>query len=79
LGGGKFAGDELEPDNRELLSASIFHRLGAVRRNAGDTDVAFSRNEVLTERTDIVGTAFLGLTVGCARLALPRFGGQAAG
>jgi hypothetical protein len=26
-----------------------------------------SRNEVLTERTDVLGTAFLGLTVGCAR------------
>ena len=63
----QLAGDELDANNHELLSASIFHRIGAVRRNAGDTDVAFSRNEVLTERTDIIGTAFLGLTVGCAR------------
>ena len=63
----QIAGDELDSGDHELLSASIFHRLGAVRRNAGDSDVAFSRNEVLTERTDIVGTAFLGLTVGCAR------------
>src|SRR5581483_5116637 len=44
-----------------------FHRLGPVRRNAGNPDIALSRNEVLTERTDIVGTAFLGLTIGCAR------------
>ena len=63
----QLAGDELEPENRELQAASIFHRLGAVRRNAGNPDIALSRNEVLTERTDIVGTAFLGLTVGCAR------------
>ncbi len=63
----QLAGDELGPENHELLSASIFHRLGAVRRNAGNPDIALSRNEVLTERTDIVGTAFLGLTVGCAR------------
>jgi hypothetical protein len=63
----QIAGDELDPDNREFQTASSFHRLGAVRRNAGNPDIALSRNEVLTERTDIVGTAFLGLTVGCAR------------
>jgi len=61
------AGDEIEPESHECLTASIFHRLGPVRRNAGNPEIALSRNEVLTERTDIVGTAFLGLTVGCAR------------
>ncbi|MFM8471648.1 MAG: DUF1549 and DUF1553 domain-containing protein [Limisphaerales bacterium] len=63
----QLAGDELDPASRELQTASIFHRLGAVRRNAGNPEIALSRNEVLTERTDIVGTAFLGLTIGCAR------------
>jgi hypothetical protein len=63
----QLAGDEVDPENPELLTASIFHRLGAVRRNAGNAEVASSRNEVLTERTDILGAAFLGLTVGCAR------------
>lgn len=63
----QIAGDEIEPENRECLTASIFHRLGPVRRNAGNTDIALSRNEVLTERTDIIGSAILGLTVGCAR------------
>ena len=63
----QLAGDELDPASRELQTASIFHRLGAVRRNAGNPEIALSRNEVLTERTDIVGTAFLGLTLGCAR------------
>ncbi len=63
----QLAGDEIEPENRECLTASIFHRLGPVRRNAGNTDIALSRNEVLTERTDIIGSAILGLTVGCAR------------
>src|SRR5258707_7702266 len=47
--------------------AAGFHRLGAVRRNAGNQKVSASRNEVLTERTDIIASAFLGLTVGCAR------------
>ncbi len=63
----QIAGDEIAPEDRECQTASIFHRLGPVRRNAGNPDIALSRNEVLTERTDIIGTAFLGLTVGCAR------------
>src|SRR5207237_2478222 len=53
--------------HEELLIASGFHRLGAVRRNAGNQEVASSRNEVLTDRTDIIGAAFLGVTLGCAR------------
>ncbi len=65
----QLAGDELaaESKEQEQLIAAGFHRLGAVRRNAGNAEVAFSRNEVLTERTDVIGAAFLGLTVGCAR------------
>lgn len=63
----QIAGDELDPDNRELQTAAIFHRLGTVRRNAGNPEIALSRNEVLTERTDIIGTAMLGMTMGCAR------------
>lgn len=61
------AGDEIRPHDPEFQAAAIFHRLGAVRRNAGNPEIALSRNEVLTERTNIVGEAFLGLTVGCAR------------
>lgn len=63
----QLAGDEIDPDDSQLLAASVFHRLGPVRRNAGNPEIALSRNEVLTERTDIIGEAFLGLTVGCAR------------
>ncbi len=63
----QIAGDELAPGDREYETASIFHRLGPVRRNAGNPEIALSRNEVLTERTDILGATFLGLTVGCAR------------
>jgi len=61
------AGDETDPSRHESLIAAGFHRLGPVRRNAGNQDVAGSRNEVLTDRTDIVGAAFLGMTMGCAR------------
>jgi len=66
----QIAGDELEPEDQNDHQGQVaagFHRLGPVRRNAGNTDVAFSRNEVLTEMTDAVGATFLGLTVGCAR------------
>lgn len=63
----QIAGDELASEDTEGKTAAIFHRLGPVRRNAGNPEIALSRNEVLTERTDVIGAAFLGLTVGCAR------------
>lgn len=63
----QLAGDEVGPDDVERRSAAIFHRLGPVRRNAGNPEIALSRNEVLTERTDIIGDVFLGLSVRCAR------------
>ena len=68
LAGDEMAGgDARDERGRETLTAAGFHRLGAVRRNAGNQEVASSRNEILTERTDIVGSAFLAMTVGCAR------------
>jgi hypothetical protein len=63
----QIAGDEIGPEDAECQTAAVFHRLGPVRRNAGNPEIALSRNEVLTERTDILGAAFMGLTVGCAR------------
>jgi hypothetical protein len=63
----QLAGDELDPDRQEFLIAAGFQRLGPLRKNAGNQEVASSRNEVLVEMTNIVGSAFLGQTVGCAR------------
>ncbi|HSQ57611.1 MAG TPA: DUF1549 domain-containing protein, partial [Gemmata sp.] len=63
----QLAGDELAPDSDELRIAAGFNRLGPVRRNAGNQELAFSRNEVLTEMADAAGAVFLGLTVACAR------------
>ncbi len=63
----QLAGDEREDPKQDQLIAAGFHRFGPVRRNAGNPDIALSRNEVLTERTDIIGSAFMGLTMGCAR------------
>jgi hypothetical protein len=63
----QLAGDEMDPANKTYLVASGFNRLGPLRKNAGNQDVASSHNEVMTEMTNIVGAAFLGVTVGCAR------------
>ncbi len=69
----QLAGDELDPHQDELLIASGFNRLGPLRKNAGNQEVASSRNEVLTEMTNIVGSAFLGATIGCARCHNHKF------
>ncbi len=63
----QLAGDEMDPQNEMYMVASGFNRLGPLRKNAGNQNVASSRNEVLTEMTNVVGAAFLGVTVGCAR------------
>ncbi|MEX2260755.1 MAG: DUF1549 and DUF1553 domain-containing protein [Bryobacteraceae bacterium] len=63
----QIAGDEIAPKEEETLIASGFNRLGPLRKNAGNQEVASSRNEVLTEMTNAVGSALLGVTLGCAR------------
>jgi len=63
----QLAGDELNPRNETYRIATGFNRLGPLRKNAGNQEVASSRNEVLTEMTNIVGAGFLGVTLGCAR------------
>jgi hypothetical protein len=63
----QLAGDELDARSEGLRVASGFQRLGPLRKNAGNQEVASSRSEVLTEMTNIVGAAFLGVTIGCAR------------
>lgn len=63
----QLAGDEIDTKNHEMLVASSFNRLGPYRRNAGNQDKAYIRNEILTEMTNVIGSAFLGVTLGCAR------------
>src|SRR5256714_11067087 len=63
----QLVGDEIAPKEDETLVAAGFNRLGPLRKNAGNQEVASSRNEVLTEMTNIVGSALLGVTLGCAR------------
>ena len=63
----QLAGDEMNPNHEQMRIATGFNRLGALRKNAGNQEVASSRNEVLTEMTNVVGSALLGVTLGCAR------------
>ena len=63
----QLAGDELAAEDSTLRVAAGFNRLGPLRKNAGNQEVASSRNEVLTEMTNAVGAALLGVTLGCAR------------
>ncbi len=63
----QLAGDEISKIDEEARIAAGFNRLGPLRKNAGNQEVASSRSEVLTEMTNIVGSALLGVTLGCAR------------
>jgi hypothetical protein len=63
----QLAGDEISPKEDETVIAAGFNRLAPLRKNAGNQEVASSRNEVLTEMTNVVGGALLGVTLGCAR------------
>ena len=63
----QLAGDEIDPKNEEMLVAAGFHRLGPLRKNAGNQDAAYNRNEILVEMTNVIGSGMLGVTLGCAR------------
>ena len=63
----QIAGDQMFPENPAAIIATGLHRLGPLRLNAGNQDEKKNRQEVLTEMTDMIGSAFLGITVGCAR------------
>ena len=63
----QLAGDEIASKEDETLIAAGFNRLGPLRKNAGNQMVASSRNEQLTEMTNIVGAGLLGVTLGCSR------------
>jgi len=63
----QIAGDELSPDDPYAAVATGLHRLGPLRLSAGNQDEEKNRQEVLTEMLDILGPAFLGVTLGCVR------------
>ena len=63
----QLAGDEIDSQNQEMLVAAGFNRLGPLRKNAGNQDAAYNRNEILVEMTNVIGSGLLGVTLGCAR------------
>jgi hypothetical protein len=66
----QIAGDLLAKGRRnasELLVAAGFNRCGPIHQVSGNVDPLEIRHELLNEMTAGVGSAFLGLTMGCAR------------
>jgi hypothetical protein len=61
----QLAGDELEPDNPEAVVATGFYRLHPEESNA--SNYRQERQDILNDVTDVFGSAFLGLTIECAR------------
>lgn len=62
----QLAGDLLPDAKREQILATGFNRNHALNSEAGAIDEEF-RNEYVFDRTNTFGTAFLGLTMECAR------------
>jgi mono/diheme cytochrome c family protein len=63
----QLAGDEFEPDNPLAQTATGFLAAGVHSTQITKNEVEKHRYDELDDMTAITGTAFLGLTVGCAR------------
>ncbi|MBL8223301.1 MAG: DUF1549 domain-containing protein, partial [Bryobacterales bacterium] len=61
----QIAGDELFPDSADAKVATGFNRHFPDESNAANIEQR--RQELLNDVTDVVGSAFMGLTYGCAR------------
>ena len=80
----QIAGDELAAGKNprevaELLIATGLHRCGQVHMVSGNLDTEMVRQEVLTEMVNGLGSAVLGLTIGCARCHDHKFDPISAG
>src|SRR5262249_45851935 len=53
--------------DRDWLGAAGFNRCGPIHQVSGNVDPAETRQELMTEVVTGIGTAFLGLTMNCAR------------
>lgn len=69
----QLAGDELYPGNRDALIATGFLRAGPRHVVGGNQDEEQNRQEDLIEMTHGISTAFLGMTMGCARCHNHKF------
>jgi mono/diheme cytochrome c family protein len=63
----QIAGDELEPDNPQALMATGFLAAGVHSTQITQKLVEKERYDELDDMTRTLGTAMLGLTIGCAR------------
>ncbi|MBX7106405.1 MAG: PSD1 and planctomycete cytochrome C domain-containing protein [Gemmataceae bacterium] len=63
----QIAGDELRPGHPDAVPATGFLAAGLMNGQVTEREVDKERYEVLDDWVSTVGTAFLGLTVGCAR------------
>lgn len=61
----QLAGDEIAPDNPEVLAATGYLRLGIYEYNAKDARTQW--DFILNEVTDVTSDVFLGMGLGCAR------------
>jgi Protein of unknown function (DUF1549)/Protein of unknown function (DUF1553)/Planctomycete cytochrome C len=62
----QIAGDELYPEDKEALIATSLYTTGPVLEESAMVKGKLEY-DLLTDETDTTGSAFLGLTVGCAR------------
>ena len=63
----QLAGDEIEPDNNQALMATGFLAAGTHATQITANQVEKERYDELDDMAATVGTAMLGLTIGCAR------------
>jgi hypothetical protein len=63
----QIAGEELEPTNPLAVKATGFLAAGPMNGQVTEREVEPARYEVFDDWVSTIGTAFLGLTVGCAR------------
>ena len=61
----QIAGDEIDPGNRDALTATAMLRHGIYEYNQRDVETQW--DNILNEVTDVTGDAFLGLGMACAR------------
>ncbi|HSI62174.1 MAG TPA: PSD1 and planctomycete cytochrome C domain-containing protein [Candidatus Saccharimonadia bacterium] len=61
----QLAGDEIAPENPDVLIATAYLRNGIYEYNQRDAET--QRTTILNEVTDVSGELFLGLSFGCAR------------
>jgi hypothetical protein len=63
----QLAGDEFDPDNPEALMATGFLGAGVFPTQITANEVERTRYDAMDDMLSTTGTAFLGLTIGCAR------------